>query len=71
MNNILIANTNNNYNILKKDLKDFKDFSELKGGSNVRINKTYKNGKKRTTFKKTTKKSLIKRRRREKTVKKR
>ena len=73
LNNILIANTNtnNNYNILKKDLKDLKDFSELKGGSNVRINKTYKNGKKRTTFKKTTKKSLIKRRRREKTVKKR
>jgi hypothetical protein len=74
LNNILIANTNNNYNILKKDLKDLKDlkdFNELKGGSNVRINKTYNKRKKRTTFKKTTKKSLIKRRRREKSFKKR
>jgi hypothetical protein len=73
LNDILNANTNNNNNnnnnnIFKKDLKDF---SELKGGSRIRNNKTYKNSKKRTIIKNQKYKSLIKRRRREKTVRKR
>jgi hypothetical protein len=52
-------------NILEKDLKDF---SEPKGGSNIKHAFKRRKG---NTFKKTNKKSLIKGRRREKTFKKR